>query len=495
MKKIFNQNQSPKIKRTPFDLSHERKLSMGMGTLTPVLVQEVVPGDTFNINTQSMIRFSPLVAPTMHRINSYIHYFYVPNRIIWKGWEDFITGTTLSSIPTTRIQEVQVGSLADHLGVPTGDFTTGFGMVQNLPFRAYFKIWNDYYRDENLEAAIDIEDQTVNDNYVITDMKRRSWEKDYFTSALPWAQKGNPVTMDTQINYKNAFVNDGTITPLTPGGALEVGAHAYDENNFIIQHGNTDPLYLENIQSITLAVEELRRATRLQRWMERNARAGSRYVEHLLAHWGVKSSDSRLQRPEYIGGGKAPCVISEVLNTTGTPTAPQGEMAGHGISVGQSNQANKYCEEHGYIIGIMSVMPEPTYQQGLPRHLSRLTPTDFYFPEFAQLGEQEVLNQEIYFQGTDHGLVQDIGTFGYQSRYAEYKYNQSTVHGLFKTDFDFWHMGRKFANLPTLNHAFINCQPTKRIFAVTDQEEELYVQLYHQITAIRPMPYFNDPKL
>ena len=489
MSKIFNQNLNAKPKRSAFDLSHERKLTCSMGELVPVLLQEVVPGDKFSIDTQSMIRFAPMVAPTMHRINAYIHFFYVPNRIIWDGWEKFITGESQSTLPLAKLGNVVKSSIADHLGLPVGEHgnTEEFN---KLPHWAYFQIMNDYYMDENLDGEYDY--KSMSDAELC--YKRctpRAWEKDYFTSALPWAQKGNPVTMDANISYKpSTAIFPSAVQPGSSHDLQATGTNGGTEAN--ITALGLGQATIENIDGVSVSVEELRRATRLQRWLERNARSGSRYVEHLLAHWGVKSSDARLQRAEYIGGGKSPVVVSEVLNTTGTTDLPQGNMAGHGINVGRTNTAYKFCEEHGYILGIMSVLPEPTYQDGLPRLFSRKLNLDFYFPEFAQLGEQPVLNKEIFVSGDS---TTDNETFGYQSRYAEYKYNQSTVHGEFKDTLDFWHLGRKFQTLPALNSEFIECKPSTRIFAVTDDPNHLYIQLYHKITAVRPIPFFNDPKL
>lgn len=501
--KMFNLNKANHVKRSAFDLSHEKKLSGKMGQLMPVYITEVVPGDTFHIDTESMIRFAPMVAPVMHRINSYIHYFFVPNRIIWDQWERFVTKGDIS-LPTIEfVGDVYPGSIADLLGLPTRHNTqpSEYTLINDLPFRAFYQIYKDYYIDQNLSTAesfggsntkiIDMSyDDIAGADGIFNGINKfyRCWEKDYFTSALPWAQKGDPIHM-------HAVVSNETPTKVS-GGLADSGLKISADGTKVVTDSGTD-VTLDTVGNATITVEELRAATRLQRFLERNARAGTRYVEHLLAHWGVKSSDARLQRAEYIGGGKSPVVISEVLNHTGTAELPQGNMAGHGINIGRTNHASYNAEEHGFIIGIMSIIPEPTYQQGLPRLWSRKLNLDFYYPEFAQLGEQEVLNQELFFDHTNP--TQNEGTFGYQSRYAEYKYAPSTVHGHFKDTLDFWHAGRKFENCPALNQEFIECNTNdinERIFAVTSElTENLYIQLYHKVTAIRPMPFFNEPSL
>lgn len=497
---IFQNVPRPKIQRATFDLSRSRKLSMNIGQLIPVLCEEVVPGDKFDISTESMIRFAPMIAPVMHRMNAYIHYFYVPNRLLWEQWEEFITGTADLTLPSGPFEPVPVGSLGDHLGLPVGDFSSAADLnISTMPIRAYYRIWNDYYRDGALEAEKTIED--VDTSWYTMMPEFSAWEKDYFTSALKSPQAGNKVSMAANVEYRKALLK--TEAGSVPGNAslqnIAISEGGTPIGRLVTATAPSTPLVVENIDTVSIDVEELRMATRLQRWLERNARSGSRYVEHLLAHWGVRSSDSRLDRPEYLGGGKTPVIISDVPNMTGTENAPQGTLAGNGLSIGQSNRASKYIEEHGYIIAIMKVMPESAYFQGIPRHFSRQINLDFYFPEFAQLGEQEILNKEIV---TINGAGNE-NTWGYQSRYAEYKYGQSTIHGKFRENLEFWHMARKFTGIPSLNSDFIRCDKISdslndpwRIFAVTaDGTEQLYVQLYHRIKATRPMPFLNDPTL
>ena len=247
---------------------------------------------------------------------------------------------------------------------------------------------------------------------------------------------------------------------------------------------------LSNVTAST--INELRTAFQIQKWLERNARSGVRYIEHILSHFGVRSSDSRLQRPEFLGGGKSPIIISEVLQTSSSDeTTPQGNMSGHGISVQNSNQFSRKFEEHGYIIGMMSVLPRTAYQQGVNRIFSRESFLDYYFPEFANLGEQEVKNKEVY---AEYGSQIQEQTFGYQARYQEYRYNPSTVHGDFRESMDFWHLGRKFSQPPVLNAEFITANPDKRIFA-SESGHCLWIQILNNIRAIRPIPYISEPGL
>jgi len=482
-----------------------------MGELIPIYLEEIVPGDNFKVNTELLLRMSPLTAPVMHRINVYTHYFFVPNRIVWDNWESFITGgkdgTEMPEHPQVVMNQVSKslftkGNLSDYFGLPTMDGFVGTDnqYVSGLPFRAYTEIYNEYYRDQNLTDAIEYDktDGTagLTEMQKICAIRRRAWEKDYYTSALPWAQRGDTALIPTASGFRTEVTNlDGS--EATTGAALQTqfisGGNQVGNTGLNIQ-GSGDPVNIVN----EINVNDLRKSVRLQEWLERSARGGSRYIEQILSHFGVRSSDARLQRPEFLGGGKNPVVISEVLNTTGETSEnaglPQGNMAGHGISVGRTNGFKKRFEEHGYVIGIMSVLPKATYQQGIEKPWTRTDKFDYYWPEFAQLGEQEIMQNEIYAD-FDNIATQE-GTFGYQSRYAEYKYKCSSVHGDFRDNLSYWHLGRQFANPPVLNQAFVEADPDPRIFAVKDPgEDKLYAQIYNSVSAIRPMPYFNNPTL
>jgi hypothetical protein len=505
MKPIFNQIKLNAPKRNAFDLSHEKKLSFDMGELVPILVQEVVPGDKFKVSTESLVRFAPMLAPMMHRVNVYTHYFYVPNRLVYNNWQDYITGgrlgTTNPTFPTMdgvemfRVPYMQVGELWDYMGlpIPAASTLTRNQYINALPFRAYQLIYNEYFRDQTLDTAIAItKDDTVTtaEQYELLQLRKRCWEKDYFTSALPWTQRGSDVVVPSNAVLRDPsnILSTGTHAPYVP----DIGLRSQNGELYSADSPNPN-LIVDNIESIDMSIINLRRAARLQEWFEKNATAGSRYIEQILAHFGVRSSDARLQRPEYLGGGKTPVVISEVVSTVKETTNPQGTMAGHGVSVGNNNGFKKYFEEHGYIIGLISVLPKTAYQQGIPRMYQKIDRYDWFWPEFANIGEQAILNKELYYdsiEATDH----NDGVFGYTPRYAEYKFNSSTVHGDFKTSLNYWHMGRIFTARPSLNYSFVDADPTVRPFAVYGGDH-LWVQLYNSVKAIRPMPVFGTPTL
>ena len=508
-KNIFNSVQLEKPKKNVFDLSHDVKMSMKMGQLTPVLVTECVPGDSFQIGCDSLIRFAPMIAPVMHRMDVSVHYFFVPNRLTWANWEKYIVDANtahvlpfLDSGNLTPSNEANWTSnlpkFADYMGVPSPSNGSTAVQINALPFAAYQAIYNEYYRDENLVSEIDYQlDDGANGNSWAKmnkwfAIRNRAWEHDYFTASLPFAQKGTAVdipigVLDSDVavtwnSLENAHTQvtyDGTNSQTIGSTA---GLNTTGTPELIAKTGDL------GIESTT--INDLRRAFRLQEWLEKNARGGTRYIENILMHFGVRSSDKRLQRPEYITGLKTPVIISEVLNTSATAEEAQGNMAGHGVAVSTGKYGNYFCEEHGYIIGIMSVMPQPAYQQGIPKTYLKSDPLDFFWPSFAHIGEQPVTNNELYA----YTATAD-DTFGYVPRYAEYKYQASRVAGDFRTVLDYWHLGRIFATQPALNDTFIECTPDQceRIFAVQDGEDNLYCQIMHKIKAVRPMPKFGTP--
>lgn len=440
-----------------------------------------------------------MVAPVMHRCNAYIHYFFVPNRLIFDKWETFITGGSdgkqVAAMPVLSLDsgdtaKLAKGSLADYLGLPVTDGATMLygAQVNALPFRAYQLIYNEYYRDQTLIPPVDM---TKNEGITpnpekgnILTLRQRCWEKDYFTSCLPWSQRGDEIMLPNEVQYKlPAEANQAGNIPAQ--GAMTAAAGSVQANSINVE--------IDNIENIAITINDLRRSARLQEFLEKTARGGARLTEVIRSFFGVQSSDARLQRPEFLGGGKTPVTISEVLATFNNTETAGATMYGHGIAVGNTNKFSRFFEEHGWIVGIMSVMPRTAYQQGIPRHFLKKDKFDLYWPTFAQLGEQEVYTAELFF---DYATNVGNEVFGYQSRYSEYKFAPSTVHGDFKENLDYWHMGRKFASKPALNAQFVTADPTQRIFADTDvNTHKLWVQLYNDVKAIRPMPYFNNPIL
>lgn len=553
---IFSDILVRKPGRSLFNLSHDRKFSCDWAKLYPILCMETVPGDTIKVSTEFLIRMAPLRSPVMHRINVKVHYFFVPNRLLWDKWEDFITGidqkkaymeadnsngyfvnpvppfVTVRGLTEVNSSILQDGSLADFLGFPThrpGERVTTSGVkVPLLPFAAYTKIYDDWYRNQNVEAPI-LANHPLNsgeNNYVnLLEMRFKMWEKDYFTSALPFAQRGDPVdipvrlgelrlkndqTKPTYVRPTDASVDFTTSNPISVGGEQSSQPYqAYVDDGRDEDKVNIDITGHTTVDgasgSLVGTINDLRLATRIQRWLEKNARVGGRYIEQILAHFGIHSSDARLQRAEYLGGFTAPIVISDIeqnsASTWQSPdgvyeSTPQGTLAGKGTTLSKTPAYKCFCEEHGFLIGIMSITPRTTYQDQLSKMWQRENRYDYYFPEFAHLGEQEVNKAEVFFDVTDSDQ-QSKDRFGFQERYCEYKYIPSSVHGEFKGNLHFWHLGRQFNSQPVLNKDFVQAQPNTDIFAVEDANlvDHFYVNLINHVSAMRPMPKQAIPTL
>lgn len=516
---IFNSVEFTQVPTNTFDLSHDVKLSMNMGLLIPVFTQDCIPGDKWSIQASQLIRFAPLTAPIMHRVSLYMHYFKVPNRLLWATWEPFITGgkngtgAPVSPYVTLNSVNSAPGTLLDYMGCPSLESAATY-QINAIPLAAYQRVYNEYYRDQNLINQVNstLVDGDNNGNTDLFTMRKRAWQHDYFTSGLPWTQRGDEATIPLGTTAPILFTEDtgGSSTLVKPGNVsapLEVdsGTGSIITNNGgslgVAQIDNSAYLSADLSQATAATINDLRKAFRLQEFLERNARGGARYIENIYAQFGVKSSDARLQRPEYLGGGSSPITFSEILQTSGSPIdpatgytpTPQGTMAGHGISAGSTSRITTYCEEHCTIIGILSIMPKTAYQQGIPKKFLMRDRFDYPWPSFANIGEQPILNCEIYADDT----TDPMGTFAYAPRYAEHKFKLNTVHGDFKTSLDFWHMGRIFTSKPALNQAFIEADPTERIFAIDDlgATHKLYAHIYFDVRRTAKLPFFGTPTI
>lgn len=479
------------MKRSKHSLSHYKLLSCQMGNLVPVGLVEVLPGDTFQHSTAALIRLMPQLAPVMHPLHARIHHWFVPHRLVWNDWENFITGgpdgNNASVFPT--IQKAgggfNEGSLADYLGVPPGEDVE----CSALPFRGYQLIWNEYYRDQDLQTAATIDLTDGVDATTTQVMQNVGWGKDYFTTARPWEQKGPSIRVP--IADGPLAIDSTGVAPTFEGTGVTASqmAVANGSNNMLRAGGNpgaSSNVWFGSVTGLEAPLDDtevgidllqLREAFALQRFEEARARYGSRYVEY-LRYLGVRSSDARLQRPEYLGGGRQTIQFSEVLQTA-EGTNPVGEMRGHGIGSMRSNRYRRFFEEHGYVFSLMSVRPLPVYMQGMPRTWNRRVKEDFFQVELQHVGQQEIAVKEVYVGAADP----DLG-FGFQDRYDEYRRETSQVAGNFRNSLDFWHMARNFSSEPALNATFVSCEPTRRIFPVEDQDV-LYIMARHSIQARR----------
>ena len=504
----FSEVPQARIPRASFDRSHGHKTTFNGGQLIPIFVDEVIPGDTMSMNCTMFARMATPINPVMDNLYLDTFWFFCPFRIIWDNWvklmgEQVNPGDSIDfTVP--QIQPAGVvgeGSIYDYFGIPTGVAFSGQQGFSALPLRAYFKIHNDWFRDQNLQLSDVVDTGDGPDPFARYRIVKRGKRHDYFTSCLPWPQKQiNPVTLPlgdqapistTAADGATVFIdqNRGTVRDLTTVSRVAVGSGGAGPVNLFAD--------LENATAST--VNQLRQAFQIQRLLERDARSGTRYPEVLQAHYGVTDpSMAVLQRPQYIGGSVDPVSITPIAQTSETQVSgntPQGNLAAMG-TVNASCSWTQSFTEHGVLIGLVAVRADLSYQQGLERMWSRKTRYDFYFPSLAMIGEQAVLNQEIYFSGA---TATDEGVFGYQERYAEYRYKPSKITGAFRSNaaasLDPWHLAQNFGALPVLNASFIVDQPPiDRVIAVQDEPHFLF-DAYFNYRCVRPMPVFGVPGL
>lgn len=506
-------------KRAKFNLSNFHNCTFKMGYLYPVNLTEVLPGDSVQLSTSVFLRLAPMVVPVMHPVYMHLSNFFVPSRILWDGFEDFITGgpdgTDTSVLPkvTLNVTNSPVGSLADAFGIPVQMLKdTKTFSVNSLPFIAYYMIWNEYFRDQDLNEAIDL--STITGAPSSLSLLRPSWAKDYFTTARPWPQKGPDVSVPVNLtaagepSISATIVGNGTPTfdgvPLSYATVNGNLASTVEKTVLAAASGNrvnavwTDPALKVNIDYTSgnpelgsVNINDLREAFALQRFEEHRSMFGSRY-EDLLRYLGVRPQDARLQLPEYLGGFSAPVQFSEVLQTSSdAERSGVGDMYGHGIGATKGRRIRRFIPEHGYVMSLLTVRPIPVYSQGLERLWSKENRFDFWQKEYEHIGQQEIRNSEVYADGDTE---QDKSTFGYQNRYDEYRRGVNVITGEFRTNQDYWTMARIFASRPTLNGDFVSCMPTDRIFQVNEQNsDQCYAMVKNNIIAKRLVSKNGNP--
>ena len=567
-----------KPRKSAFNLSYTNLLTANFGELIPFYIQDdIIPGDQFKVNTEMLIRCSPLIAPAMVQASAYAYYFFVPNRLLWDDWQKFISPEDPNQeevnyvfprfiFPTvknweTADQKPSQGDLYDYLyNIRKEDITSYDAKVttefSQLPMRAYKLIWNEYFRNQNVQDEIEIPkdggcmnfcNDAVDPYYDFhhREVLKHNWHKDYFTSALPWSQRGGEVVLPLSADYAeleydhslgrtklrnssggvllnlfNLKGSGGSIygTRLErsdgEGGTLDNNQHYFTDDGEpatsrlitaeTSYHLNADfdvsanhRVDLTDITATT--VNEFRRAIKLQEWLENSARGGGRYVESILSHFGVRVPDYTLQRPQFIGGGKVPIQFSEVLQMAPDASAgPTGTMAGHGIGVGGAPGFKKfYANEHGIIMGIMVIQPKAVYVNAMRKSLYKFDKFDYYWPEFQRLGEQPIQRKELTVWHTNAETMDS--EFGYTPRYAEYMYRHSEVHGYMATTQKYWHLGRETDKTTILSRAFIQCTPAQNssIFAVESVEDsaQFNIMLYNRVHALRPIDKYSTPSI
>ena len=530
------------MSRSTFNRDHSVKTSFNVGDIVPFFVEEVLPGDTFDITTSKVVRMPSLLTPIMDNIYLDTYYFFVPNRLCWTHWRELMGENTQSAwIPTVEYQVPQItapaagwniGTLADYFGIPTG--VSGLS-VNALPFRAYALICNEWFRDENLSDPLNIpvDDATVtgvNTGTFVTDVAKGGLPykaakyHDYFTSCLPGPQKGPDVKIPVAAGGKVPVYATSENTPVIPSDLTQAQIHGYFSSlgkaydlgaaisgsdpsvaTFAAGSGGDNfwtPVNLWAVETDPVAstINQLRMAFQIQKLYERDARGGTRYISILRSHFGVTSPDARLQRPEYLGGNRIPIVIDEIRQTSATSEAgtPQGTPTGQSRTTDVHHDVKKSFVEHGFIIGVMVARYDHTYQQGLDRFWSRKDRFDYYWPVFANIGEQAVLNKEIYAQGTK----EDDEVFGYQEAWADYRYKPSRVTGEMRSkapqSLDIWHLADDYSARPSLSDSWIreDSGTVNRVLAVSEvNSNQLWCDIFVRNRATRPMPLYSIPGL
>lgn len=519
----FSQVPQADIQRSTFDRSHGVKLTMDAGKLVPILIDEVLPGDTHNLKDHIFGRLSTPIVPFMDNLYLDTHYFFVPTRLIWDNWEKFngsqnnpddSTDFIVPSMTAPAGTGYAVNSIFDHFGLPV--LIESFQHT-SLPLRAYNLIWNEWYRDQNLQDSVPVSKDDGPDLPAEYTLLPRGKRKDYFTGALPFPQKGPavnlplgtsaPIMRNTEYPVSSTLarnVANGNIITTTDLLTDSNGAVTNTPNNILAQLDPQGNLIADLSDATAATINSLRLAFQIQRMYERDARGGTRYVEILKAHFNVTSPDFRLQRPEYLGGNTKKIMSTAVAQTSSSDgTTPQGNLSAYATVSDSGNGFTYSATEHGYLIGIASLRADLNYQQGLNRMWSRSTRFDYYWPALSHLGEQAILNKEIYTlpdtQTDSEGTPINQLVFGYQERFAEYRYKPNEIHGSFRSQapqpLDQWHLAQEFTSLPLLNETFIvENPPIDRVVAVPT-EPDLLLDVWFDFKSTRPMPVYSVPGL
>lgn len=509
----FSSVPAAEIERSTFDRSHGYKTTFDSGKLYPVYVDEVLPGDSFKMSSTGFVRMATPLKPIMDNLYLDTHFFFVPNRLVWDHWQEFMgerkgSGTPpVYEVPYTDISLASAyDRLSRYFGIPKNLNSVGSVRVSALPFRAYQLIWNEWYRDQNLQDEIPLDTGDGPDAWGTAMPLARNKRHDYFTSCLPWPQKGDPVNIPLGVSAPvkgdgqtpDIYGDDATMRSMIMANGTNPIRYTGTvvSNDQFIKWGDRTGMYADLTEATAITINDLRTAFQIQRLLERDARGGTRYIELILSHFGVHSDDARLQRPEYLGGGTTMLNVNPVAQTAVSADSPLGDLAAT-VNAVLKGGFDKSFTEHGLIIGMVSVRADLTYQNGIERFWLKRTRYDYYWPALAHLGEQAVLKKEIHAIGDDG--TEDNKVFGYQERYAEYRYKPSRITGLFASNvtdsLDVWHVAQDIESTVALNSFFIvENIPIDRVIAVPS-EPQFLADFWFSLHCARPMPVYSVPGL